>query len=746
MLLKLINLYNYRELRERTAHALADEDVLAAKLHAGLVVRAGLAVLAEAELAGDHADQLVALEHGGGRGHARIDLDAQALGLAGQPAADVAQRGDVVAVVVHERRHGPHRQLKAALRPEQQEDVLVDRGLQRRPQLFPVGQQLVEALGVDDRAGQDMRADLCALFQHRDGDLGVELLQPDRRGQARGARADDDDVVFHRFPLDGLLADVFAHRVPLKPGAARLPRRTKLALFGVLSGGHGPRVKRERFATSSAPAACDDQLHLCAGLERRARLQGVQHQEPAQAVAAGRHPLGQGFGRIARAHVHDGDAAADRWRRGDVAIRQPAQAVEHRVEDRGLALGRHGHEAVGGVAAHGVGDHGQVDGLAARCRPRRQDHRIDAVDARALRLAHVVAAALHHRTQQVGGVGFKLTVGRAADSELGQDQARPGDLDAVGLLRDPEAARRVEPDAQFGMDEAGAVHVAAASDRAVAVRQAIQLAQQAGLVEDQAVPRRAAGRQGRGALDPVGGQGVGVHPRRDVALRAPRLARREGPFPLQVAQHIGQTIRRIAGGRQIGQRQAVGLVLLAARVAEAAQLGDAAGHLAGQVRLGRHAHQHGGQAAHGLGILLADRVVGGHVAQLMAQHRGQLGFGIDQAQKATGDIDVAARRRGEGVDHLAVDDGEDARLTHPRGLGHTVADPLHIVGLGPEIDTAQLGDHRPVFARRLRRSGRRSQDTGGHKPAEPRHCRHVSPFRADKPAPTRQEWRKPHQE
>ena len=65
------------------------------------------------------------------------------------------------------------------------------------------GEQRVEAAGVEDGAGEDVRADLGALLQHDDREVGVELLQPDRRGEAGGAGADDDDVVFHGLALGG---------------------------------------------------------------------------------------------------------------------------------------------------------------------------------------------------------------------------------------------------------------------------------------------------------------------------------------------------------------------------------------------------------------------------------------------------------------------------------------------------------------------------------------------------------------
>jgi hypothetical protein len=207
-------------LGQRTAHALGDEHVLAVQLHAGIVVALVVTVLGHADDADHDALDRAVLVPDQVRGReAGIDLDAQFLGLGRQPAAHIAQRGDVAAVVVHERRHGEHRQAEVALRAQQPEDVLGDRRLQRRAAFLPVREQLGQALGIDHRPRQDVGADLRTLFQHRHRNLGPglgrQLLEPDGGRQARRSAADDDDVVFHRLAFER-----FAHAIS-RPGRTR---------------------------------------------------------------------------------------------------------------------------------------------------------------------------------------------------------------------------------------------------------------------------------------------------------------------------------------------------------------------------------------------------------------------------------------------------------------------------------------------------------------------------------------------
>ena len=81
---------------------------------------------------------------------------------------------------------------------------VVGHGLvQRSAALFPIRNQLGQRLGVHDGARQDVRAWLRSFLEHHHRDLfarlGSELLDADGRGQAAGAAADDNDVVFHGF-------------------------------------------------------------------------------------------------------------------------------------------------------------------------------------------------------------------------------------------------------------------------------------------------------------------------------------------------------------------------------------------------------------------------------------------------------------------------------------------------------------------------------------------------------------------
>ncbi len=189
-------------LGQAAARALGEERILRVQFHPRLVVGLVAAVGGDAHVLRRHAHHRAAIvEQHFGRREPGEDLHAQRFGLLRQPAAQIAERAGVVALVAHQRRHGEVRHLPLALRAQHPVVVLGHRHSRQRAGLAPVGQQFVERAGIDHRAREDVRADLGALFEHHHFERVVELLEPDRRGEARRARADDDDVDRHRFTL-----------------------------------------------------------------------------------------------------------------------------------------------------------------------------------------------------------------------------------------------------------------------------------------------------------------------------------------------------------------------------------------------------------------------------------------------------------------------------------------------------------------------------------------------------------------
>ncbi len=181
-------------LGQAAAAALGEDGVGGAQLHAGLMVGAGLTVLLDPHVAGGDADHAAILDQRLGGGEAGVDLHPERLGLGAEPAHHVAERGDVVAVVVQRRRR---RQLDGAVLGKEQEPVIRGRRGERRAELLPVRQQLVQRARLDHRAGEDMGADLAALFHHADRRFGGKLFEADRGGQAGRAGAHDHHIEFH---------------------------------------------------------------------------------------------------------------------------------------------------------------------------------------------------------------------------------------------------------------------------------------------------------------------------------------------------------------------------------------------------------------------------------------------------------------------------------------------------------------------------------------------------------------------
>jgi hypothetical protein len=122
-------------LGEMAADAFAEEGVFGVELEAGLVIGLVGAVARDAHVAGGDAlhAAVVIVEDLGGR-EAREDLDAQLLGLAGQPAAEIAQRAGIGALVVEIGRRDELGEARLALFGQHPVMVLGDRGGGERAQ------------------------------------------------------------------------------------------------------------------------------------------------------------------------------------------------------------------------------------------------------------------------------------------------------------------------------------------------------------------------------------------------------------------------------------------------------------------------------------------------------------------------------------------------------------------------------------------------------------------------------------
>ena len=185
--------------RQRTARALGEKRVFAAQLHATDKGVLGLAVAANAHVAGgDAEDFALVAEQKLDRSETRIDFHAEFFRLGAEIAADIAERADEIAVIIHHRRHEEIGQAQPAGGAEQVEMVVRDLEFQRRVGVFaPPRQQLVKADGVNHHAGQNMRADFGAFFHQHDGKVRIDLLEPYRRRQARWPAADHHHVIIH---------------------------------------------------------------------------------------------------------------------------------------------------------------------------------------------------------------------------------------------------------------------------------------------------------------------------------------------------------------------------------------------------------------------------------------------------------------------------------------------------------------------------------------------------------------------
>ena len=218
-------------LGERAARPLGDEHIFGPKLHAARVGFGDGAVAPDPHVARRHADHLarVAVENLDGR-ETRIDVDPERFRLAAEEARHIGQRADEVAMVAHQLRHQGTGEAHAAGRPEIVEAVVRHFELQRAILgRAPLGQEGVEADRVHDDAGEDVGADFRALFQHHDGEVGLELFQPDGGRETGRAGPDHHDVELHGLAgrrLEGLDCAVTVRHGGAAPRPNQLVRYT----------------------------------------------------------------------------------------------------------------------------------------------------------------------------------------------------------------------------------------------------------------------------------------------------------------------------------------------------------------------------------------------------------------------------------------------------------------------------------------------------------------------------------------
>ena len=158
--------YVGQALGQMPARALGEECVAGVEFHAGLVVRAVAPIASDAHVAGgDALHRAIVVEQDLGGRKSGENLDSKLLRLPRQPAAQIAEAQRVGSTVPHERRHQHFGNAELALGGQHPMVVLGHRNGQRRTLVLPVGDQLIERLGIDHGTGQDVRADFAALFE-----------------------------------------------------------------------------------------------------------------------------------------------------------------------------------------------------------------------------------------------------------------------------------------------------------------------------------------------------------------------------------------------------------------------------------------------------------------------------------------------------------------------------------------------------------------------------------------------------
>ena len=202
------------------------------EIRAGLEVAHRLVLAPAALVAGAHADDAPVRDEQRVGGGLRQDHRAAFLRALAEPASELREREDPVAVVLHRRRRRNAQRISAG----QHVDRLAVHRAERGQVLdaIPVLEEAPERARVDHCTGEQVRAGLLALFDDGDGhvpetlcDLGVlleQLAETDRAGEPSRSGTDDEHA-----DLDPLVDRIGRLR-------DELPRRERRRVVGRADG------------------------------------------------------------------------------------------------------------------------------------------------------------------------------------------------------------------------------------------------------------------------------------------------------------------------------------------------------------------------------------------------------------------------------------------------------------------------------------------------------------------------------
>src|SRR5690606_18919541 len=143
------------------AAAFGEQRVLGTQFHArGVHAVLGIAFTVYAQIGRDETSHHALLvDQCFLSGEARIDFDAQVFGLLGQPATQVTQGNNVIALVVHGLGHKKIGHFAGAGGASQHINVVAnDGGIQRSAEFLPVWEQFVQGARLEYCAGENVGA------------------------------------------------------------------------------------------------------------------------------------------------------------------------------------------------------------------------------------------------------------------------------------------------------------------------------------------------------------------------------------------------------------------------------------------------------------------------------------------------------------------------------------------------------------------------------------------------------------